>query len=81
MDPRAARVIRLPAADNAFERSRVWMVLDLEMFQNASFGLSLAQSSQLFGRWISQVHPSRLWGPRKERVAFCLEELPRLGAA
>ncbi len=64
--------------DDGLDRSRVWIVLDLEMFQDASFDLDLVQSSQLFGRWISQVHSSRLWGPRKERVAFCLEELPRL---
>ena len=58
--------------------SRVWIVLDLEMFQDASFDLDLAQSSQLFGRWISQVDPRRLWGRRKERIAYCLVELPRL---
>ena len=77
VEPGAARVEAAPARDTEYDRSRVWLILNLEMFQDAS-GLGWVQSSQLFGRWISQVHSSRLWGPRRERVAFRLEELPRL---
>ena len=76
-EPGAARVEAVPVPPG-LARSRVWIVLDLEMFQDASFDLDFAQSSQLFGRWISQVDPCRLWGRRKERIAYCLVELPRL---
>ena len=69
----------VPAPDDDLACSRVWICLDLVLFQDAIWDLDLAQSSQLFGRWISRVDPRRLWGLRKERIACILEELPRLG--
>ena len=55
----------------------MWLVLTFELFWDAS-GLGFAEASELFGRWMQQVGPERLWGPNKDRVDFCLEELPLL---
>ena len=78
-EPGAARVDVVPEPDEDLALSRVWIGLDLALFQDAIWGLDLARSSQLFGRWISRVDRSRLWGLRKERISCILEELPRLG--
>ena len=75
--PGAARVEAVPVPEDV-EQSSVWIVLDLAMFHDVIFDMGPAQSSQLFGRWMSGVDPSRLWGPRRDRVAYCLAELPRL---
>ena len=76
-DPGSVEVYAAPVPPDS--SSRVWLFLDREMFQDAtSFDLDQARSSQLFGRWISRVHRDRLWGPRSERIAFCLTELPCL---
>ena len=55
----------------------MWLILSFEMFWEAS-DLGFSDASEIFGRWKLQAGPRRLWGPHKDRVDFCLEELALL---
>jgi len=56
------------------ELASVWLWLDHESFRRAS-GLE-EWSVVLWSRWFSQVEDSRKWGPFREKIAVCIEELP-----
>ena len=55
----------------------MWLILSFEMFWEAS-DLGFSEASEIFGRWKLQAGSWRLWGPHKDRVDFCLEELALL---